>query len=242
MINLVSLGERVVLLNVDSARLINVVFPAQTREAMYVGFSFLADNISNKKKFNFHIRQYKSQNSNQPIGTVHYIIKRYNRQPMEANAGPDKVINATDSVVLSALPLTEAAVYNWYDNEGNLIYTGQNIMVSPEFDELYKLEVIALSDGVKDYDVVGVDVRQFWINSLSPNPAINNVTVNFEVSSANSAYLMIMNQTFTTSNNYIVNMLQDNLTIDISNYQPGVYTVILICDGIAVDAKQLVIN
>jgi hypothetical protein len=59
---------------------------------------------------------------------------------------------------------------------------------------------------------------------------------------ANSAYVMILNQTATFSNNYILDINQTSTWFDLSSYPAGLYTLILICDGMAVDAKNLIIN
>ncbi len=87
-----------------------------------------------------------------------------------------------------------------------------------------------------------VKVDPFWIESLSPNPAQNQVNVVYQAEDASSAYIMIMNQTGTISQNYIVDTSQSNQLIDISSYYNGIYTVILVCDGVARDAKNLVIQ
>ena len=53
---------------------------------------------------------------------------------------------------------------------------------------------------------------------------------------------MILNQTATFSNNYILDVQQTSTWLDLSSYPAGAYTLILICDGMAVDAKNLIIN
>jgi len=148
-----------------------------------------------------------------------------------------------ESVTLTAEQINEAAEYNWYDADGNLIYTGASLSVSPEVTEKYKLEVVADADGFKDYDEVEVKVNRYKIVSLSPNPANTNVTIAYDVEEANSAYLMIVGAfNFTPSNNYILNISQTQSNIDVSNYQTGIYTVALVVDGQIVDAMALMIQ
>jgi len=45
-----------------------------------------------------------------------------------------------------------------------------------------------------------------------------------------------------TSNNYILDCTQIQTTINVANYQTGIYTVALVCNGQIVDAKTLIIQ
>ena len=89
----------------------------------------------------------------------------------DADAGSDETIDRSQSVTITAAQINEAAVYNWYDREGNLIYTGTDLTVSPEVTKTYKLEIITDTDGYKDYDQVQVTVNPYRLESLVPNPA-----------------------------------------------------------------------
>jgi hypothetical protein len=53
---------------------------------------------------------------------------------------------------------------------------------------------------------------------------------------------MILNQTATQSNNYILDVNGNETTIDVSDFNNGIYTVVLVCDGIATDAKTIIIQ
>lgn len=53
---------------------------------------------------------------------------------------------------------------------------------------------------------------------------------------------MILNQSATNSSNYIIDLNVETKNIDLSGYSIGSYTVVLICDGIATDAKTLIIQ
>lgn len=97
-------------------------------------------------------------------------------------------------------------------------------------------------DGFKDYDEMEVKVNSFWIDIISPNPATNQVNVSYVADKSSSAYLMLLNQTSTVSNNYIIDTNLSETTINLSTYQNGIYTIVLVCDGVARDAKNLVIQ
>jgi len=151
-------------------------------------------------------------------------------------------IDKNETITLSAAQINEAAVYNWYDPEGNLIYTGKDLTVSADVTKKYKLEIVADADGFKDYDEVDVTVNQFYLNTIVPNPAANNITINYKTIDIASAYLMVIGTNTNTSNNYIINTNLEQTTLDISNYPIGYYTIALVCNGDIVDAKTLIKN
>lgn len=235
------LRAKEILLLADTVVISDVQFPANTRVPIYVGFSFLIEKITEEQHFEYHVRQYLNVDGSLLAG-VHYEVNRYERNPFKADAGDDKDIKEGESVAISAIPINESATYNWYDQEGNLIYEGSAFSITPEMTHKYKLEVITDADGFKDYDEMEVKVNPFWIESVSPNPASNQVNIDYKADGASSVYLMILNQTSTVSNNYIIDTSLSETTINLSTYQSGVYTLVLICDGVARDAKNLVIQ
>ena len=223
----------------------NVTFPANTRVPMYVGFSFLTDEASSKTEFKYDIQQYLSATATTPrhlLGGEHFIIKKPNRNDFDADAGDDKEIKHNETVTVSATDILENATYNWYDADGNLIYTGKDLAVSPQITEKYKLEVIAAADGFKDYDEVIVEVKDCYIEALSPNPASNNVMVEYKTENISSAYIMVLNSTATTNNNYLIDINQTQANFNVANFQQGSYSVILVCDGMAVDMRTLIVQ
>src|SRR5690554_1415415 len=79
------------------------------------------------------------------------------------------------------------------------------------------------------------------IETLSPNPASSILSVDYKINEGNSAYLMITGiNVSNVSNNYIIDINQDNTTIDVSNYPTGVYVINLITDGNISDSKNLI--
>ena len=70
----------------------------------------------------------------------------------------------------------------------------------------------------------------------------NNVVVDYKTENTTSAYLMVLNATATTNNNYIINVNQTQANFNVTNYQQGTYSVILVCDGVAVDMKTLIVQ
>jgi hypothetical protein len=45
------------------------------------------------------------------------------------DAGKDEEIDKVESVTLTAEQINVAAIYNWYDSKGNLIYTGASLSI-----------------------------------------------------------------------------------------------------------------
>ena len=58
--------------------------------------------------------------------------------------------------MLSTLDIGKPAIYNWYNQHGNLVFVGKDFEMPATNEQRYRLEVIALSDGYKDYDEVTI--------------------------------------------------------------------------------------
>ena len=74
------------------------------------------------------------------------------------------------------------------------------------------------------------------------NHATNQIQVSYKLNGVSSAYLMVIGQSGSnnTSNNYVLNTINNQITIDITNYNNGFYTVALVCDGDILDAKTII--
>jgi hypothetical protein len=59
---------------------------------------------------------------------------------------------------------------------------------------------------------------------------------------ATSAYIMLVNQTTSNSDNYILDIEETSVTINTSGYPTGLYSVILVADGDIQSSKNLVIQ
>lgn len=223
------------------SKLDSVELPANTRFPVYVGFSMRTDELNPILSYSFDIEQYLSLDSSY-LGGEHYTINSYNRSPFEADAGQDKYIYYGDSITITAEDIAEISLYNWYDAQGNLIYTGKDIVISPDVQQTLKLEVIALTDGAKDYDEVEVFVKNNYIQSISPNPTSATSVIGYSLHESSSSYLMVLNQSATQSNNYILDIQSNEISIDFSTFDHGIYTLVLVCDGIATDAKTLIVQ
>ena len=238
--------NRVQLLNRE-VRINQVPFDPQQRVSIYVSYSFLTQEVTSKSTFGYHVIQKYSDNDPQKperwTGAVHYYITKYERDPFKAIAGEDKYVREGEIVTVNASTIQEDAVYNWYDETGVLIYSGSSFTATPEISKKYKLEVIADADGFKDYDSMEIKVSSFYLNELTPNPVNDQLTVNYHVTNAQQAFLMIVGSSNNyQSSNYVLNTQQSQRTIDVSQLATGHYQVILICNGQVVDTEALVVN
>lgn len=173
------------------------------------------------------------------MGGETFEIKKQPRGIFVADAGDTRIIDRNDSIVLQAVDINENAEYNWYDNEGNLIYTGKSLTVAPELTKKYQLEIISDLDGLKDYAEVEVKVSPYRIVSMAPNPVSEQFTISYRADGVSSAYVMVVNQSTGNSDNYILNTALDEITIDMTQQPYGLYSVFLVCDGEIQDSKNL---
>lgn len=210
---------------------------------LQLSFNFLTKEITEKNKFTYHVVQ-RDKETGEVIGGETITIEKNQRDIFSADAGETKNVDINEPITIIASQISEPVIYNWYDTNGNLIFSGKDLTIATEVATKYKLEVIATSDGFKDYSEVEVKLKPSVLSSIAPNPATNNVTINYKVNEAGTAYLMIISSYGTTnsSNNYILNTNSSETNIDISNYPIGFYTVALVCNGQIIDAKTLVKN
>lgn len=81
-----------------------------------------------------------------------------------------------------------------------------------------------------------------YLAALAPNPATDNVLVQYSISNTTQASIMIIGSygTTTSSNSYDLDVNSTEMNIDISKYPSGFYTVALVCDGKITHTKTLV--
>ena len=150
-------------------------------------------------------------------------------------------IDKFEDILISAEDIGEAAVYNWYDSEGNLVFVGKDITIANAVAETYKVEVISSVDGFKTYEDVEVVYKPNRLVNLYPNPTQGNIDIEYKINEANSAYLMVLNYYMNSpiSNNYVIDINNNQANLDLSSYPNGFYRVALVADGVIVDVKLI---
>lgn len=225
----------------DNAKLENIKLSEGEVGTLNLTFNFLTKEITSKEEYSYHIVQQETQTGD-VIGGETFKIRKYPRDVFFAETGGDKLTDKNVPITLSAQPINEPAVYNWYDIEGNLIFEGADFTVSVEIGKKYKLEVIALADGYKDYSEVEVNLKPNAITEFFPNPASNLITLNYIINEGNNAYLSV-NSLYTgggTSFNYVLDIAANNIALDVSNYSPGLYSVALVVNGEIEDTETII--
>ena len=235
-----TLDEKIMLVKGNNVFLKDLELNPNETGTLYLKFNFLTQEMTDKSKYVYHVIQ-KETGTNKIIGGETYVIKKQSRPLFVADAGDTKYVDKNEPITISASQINEQAVYNWYDTEGNLVFTGKDFSISTDVSQKFKLEIIA-TDGFKDYTEVEVKLNPNTLGIISPNPAINTVNIAYKLNEVSSAYLMIVGGygTTGTSNNYILDINSSETNIDLSNYSNGLYTIALICNGQIVDAKTLV--
>lgn len=227
------------LISEQKASIGNILLPANEYASLSIEFNFLIKEFKERDKFIYHVIQ-TDPNKEDAVGGEVFEINTQERNVFQAMAGMDKTIEKNETVTLQAMDIQESAVYNWFDEEGNLLYTGKDFSVSPEFSQQYKLEVISDLDGYKDYSEVTISVNPFALTKLIPNPASSNLRIHYTMDSAISAFIMIVHQISGSSNNYLIDVQQDYVDLDISTLPAGLYTVVLVADGEIKASKGLI--
>lgn len=233
-------GDKIV--RSERAILNNITFQGNELATLNLTFNFLSEDID-QENFTYHVVQ-RDAETGEVVGGETYSVNRAKggrKSRIVADAGTTKIVDKNDMITISATQISEAVLYNWYDATGNLVFQGKDMTVSVDMAKKYKLEVIALSDGFKDYAEVEVKLKPSSLGVIAPNPAKNKVEISYKLNDVSSAYLMIVGSYGSKglSNNYILDLNSDQTLIDVSDYSEGFYTIALVCDGKIVDVKTL---
>lgn len=226
-------GEKTIIVREDTEIILDN-FPGNDLGLLNVKVNFLTDAYTSNKQFGFNVEHWNGA-TNTLMGGELFLMDKNERDLFFADAA---IANTT----LSALPIHEPAVYNWYDANGTLLHTGQNYTVT-NTNGTYLLEVVADYDGYKDTKEVTVTTNNTQLlYNIYPNPATSNVTVQYNQLNCNSAYLMLVNVNTNASANYILNLNSAGITINTTACTPGLYRVVLVCDNNVTESHNLLIQ
>lgn len=233
--------RREIILDKNDAFIKSLNFKSNEYARLTVCFRFLVKQMSGQKDFEFHVLQ-RDVLTGKIVGGETYMVEVEGKDGFYADAGKDQEISLGEKVNINAYSTTDdGATYNWYDQNGKLIYTGLGITVSPKITKKYKLEVIAKNGGIVDYDEIQIKVNEYQILDMSPNPASAQVNFKYNVANTSSAYIMLT-QINGVANNYILDSSQGSISIDLSAYKKGTYYAVLVCDGEVHDSRTLIIK
>ena len=241
--NMKQVSDSTFLITDNNASFGSLKFEPHQIDLLTLNFNFLTSEITDKDQFIYNVVQ-KDLQGNVVGGETYEIRKNSGRTLFFAGVAGETEVNKNEPVLLIAESINEPAIYNWYNDEGELVYEGIDFTTSVEVGKEYKLEVIALSDGYKDYSDVALTLKPNAIETIYPNPATADViTVDYTINEGTSAYLSITGTYMSNvSDNYILDTNQDQITIDVSNYPLGTYVITLVTDGNISDSENLIIH
>lgn len=231
--NFTNFGEKTIIVKEDTEIFLNN-FPANDFGLLNVKVNFLTNAYTNNEQFGFNVEHWDND-TNELMGGELYLINKNERDLFAADA-------VVTNNILNAVTINEPAVYNWYDANGTLLHTGQNYTVN-NTNGTYLLEVVADYDGYKDMKEVSITPNNtILLHNIYPNPATSNVTVQYNKLNCNNAYLMLVNVNNNTSSNYIINLNSNSININTSQFNSGLYRVVLVCDNNVTESHNLIIQ
>lgn len=232
-------SDRSIRLLSSNAKLYGLTYNANESNAAALGIHFLADEgVTDSNNYALNLKQVRASDS-QCVGGITIEFQKTAREDFDAWAGPDKTINPGQSVTLNAADVNEDAEYNWYSQAGELLHTGKDWTQTPSTSQAYRLEVITKADGYKDYDEVWVRIRDGHIQSASPNPTSNSITVQYSMENVGTAYLLLSGTANNTISSHSLDLSQSSKSIDMTSLAPGTYTLLLVCDGYVADSETV---
>lgn len=214
----------------------NIDLDANEIGTIYVGFNFLTPYVTGNNTFEFDVTQ-ENAITKESIGGETYMIYQNERNLFFAEVEDEVEKYKNESISITADDIGENAIYNWYNEDDELVYSGQVFEVNTTNNQKYRLEIIADSDHYKDYGEIDVKVKPFSLNATSPNPTSSALSVNYDAYSATNAHLMLVNSVTGQTTNFQIDPSQDTTSINISNFPVGYYVIVLVCDGEQVDNK-----
>jgi len=203
---------------------------------------FISDKMPEFNEFNFDI---VFSAAGQTLGTVPFtaVCNADVYFKAHAEASKTKIVRGKEEATLTSNTITDDATYTWLDEGKNTIGDGTQLTVSPAVGQNYTIEIQKEYDGFKSYGEVEVIVVDGVIKSLSPNPAQNNVTVNYLLADdVTNATIQIANIFGNVQVSLPLSTTQEQQDISLLGLVSGNYFVQLVINGFVVDSQSLIIK
>jgi subtilisin family serine protease len=244
----VSLGEeRIVRITGENARLDNLIFEPNELGILVLGFNFYSEECTQIKGYSIYNIILSDATTEEVIGGEVYYVYRSPIEEIEpdverftANAGADIYADKGDRVVLCAERVREEAAYEWYDQNGRLLWGGMEFITEVIEEQKYQLKVTARSDGFIAYDEVMIKLKPNRIESIYPNPTDDRITVVYKINKAGHVYLGITPANYFSLSMRYLYIEENSITLYLREYPPGIYIIFLNCDGEIVDYKTVI--
>ena len=236
-----------ILLTEPTATIERLVLQPEELYLLEAEVNFFTQENPENNEFVFDIAEYvdDEKGGKELIGGETYIAIRNSERDsyFKAKAVDDKTVLPAEPVSFRAEPISEDAVYTWFDQKGDTVAHGLSLTVTPTSTQHYKLEVVATADGFKDYDSVRATVRNGAIVSLSPNPTDNQLTITYRLAAGiTNATIEISDVQNLSVQSYPVAATATTKTVSLAGLTAGTYVVKLIINGETVDTRQVIKN
>ena len=236
-----------ILLTEPTATIERLVLQPEELYLLEAEVNFFTQEKPENNEFVFDIAEYvdDEKGGKELIGGETYIAIRNSERDsyFKAKAVDDQTVLPAEPVSFRAEPISEDAVYTWFDQKGDTVARGLNLTVTPTSTQHYKLEVVATADGFKDYDSVRATVRNGAIVSLSPNPTDNQLTITYRLAAGiTNATIEISDVQNLSVQSYPVAAAATTKTVSLAGLTAGTYVVKLIINGETVDTRQVIKN
>ena len=135
----------------NNASIDNIILDPGLLGTITLTVNFYSNITTEINTFNFYIEQYEGERL---VGGESFVVNKTSNRNLKAEIGIDNGFGNLSLRSIFEYPNTD---YNWYDLDGNLLYTGLDFLITDEIKEKYKLELISLEDGFIDYSEINLD-------------------------------------------------------------------------------------
>lgn len=215
---------------------------------IYLSVNYLTEQRSSKEFFAMHLSHILDDSTQRIIGGETYLFKADPARPLfSADGGGDMEVLVGQAYQNKGGSINESAIFNWYNQQGARIYTGstRSDSASNIGTEQLTLEVIATSDGYKDYDQVTVTKILGKITSMVPNPiSSGTLAIGYKVSTTvSNPKIRLVNINTQAFTDHSISSGTGTLNVNVAGYAAGAYSVVLL-DGSSqtIDDELLVIQ
>lgn len=154
----------------------------------------------------------------------------------------DKILESGGKVKLTAKNVSEDAVYEWYDKDGNLVGKGKELTLGPTAASgEYTLRVVAVKDNVANSATVNVEQRPLIKDIEVTNPGKVRVDFNYPVPENVSA--RVSSPTGNTSvEEYMIDSGATQVTFHITNQMSDIMQMSIAENGKVIETRKIIMK